>query len=301
MSLFASFSKEIDETISRIKKTLLQIRTEEKNENGLFDFSISDCDVSVIQDRMTDDTSFDSFLEIVIGYLMDLMDDNLKRIRDAFTNEINGMFVSAIDTLQAKVIECSNSVEIAKLNDQLAAARTEISNELGRIGEWFRFNRPDDYPNYPLSIALSVSSDIINSFDSSFTLDADDVDESIKLRGTTLVGVVEILKILFDNIIKHGTDVAKKATVIAKRENNTLVITVSNKVTEVNNARIADISSRLHQWEKTDAISHEGGSGLLKIKKILSVDLNCENNVEIRLFDDTFSVVITANLEGKLI
>ena len=250
---------------------------------------------------MTDDTSFDSFLEIVIGYLMDLMDDNLKRIRDAFTNEINGMFVSAIDTLQAKVIECSNSVEIAKLNDQLAAARTEISNELGRIGEWFRFNRPDDYPDYPLSIALSVSSDIINSFDSSFTLDADDVDESIKLRGTTLVGVVEILKILFDNIIKHGTDVAKKATVIAKRENNTLVITVSNKVTEVNNARIADISSRLHQWEKTDAISHEGGSGLLKIKKILSVDLNCENNVEIRLFDDTFSVVITANLEGKLI
>ena len=301
LSLFASFSKEIDETISRIKKTMLQIKTEEKNENGLFDFSISDRDVSVIQDRLTDDTSFDSFLEIVIGYLMDLMDDNLNRIREAFTNEINGMFVSAIDTLQAKVIECSNTVEIAKLNDQLAAARTEISNELGRIGEWFRFNRPDDYPDYPLSIALSVSSDIINSFDSSFTLDAADVDESIKLRGTTLVGVVEILKILFDNIIKHGTDVEKKATVKAKRDKSTLVITVSNKVTKVNSVRIADISSRLHQWEKTDAISHEGGSGLLKIKKILSVDLNCENNVEIRLLDDFFSVVITANLEGKLI
>ena len=300
-SLFASFSEKIDEIINQIKKTMLQIKTEERNANGLFDFSISEDEISMLQSRMNSDTSFDSFLGIVIGFLMDLTDENLKAIRSKFTSEIYHLFEVEVNQLQVGINKLSNIVEITKLNDELATARTEIYNELGRIAEWFRFNRPDDYPDYPLSIALSVSEGIINSFDSSFTLDVSAVDENIQLKGTTLVSIVEILKILFDNIIKHGTGAAKKATVSAVRNDNTVVITVSNRVVEMNKERITDISSRLHQWDKTDAISHEGGSGLLKIKKILSVDLNCRNNVEICPSDNVFSVVITADLEGKLI
>jgi hypothetical protein len=300
-SLFASFSEDIDEIINKIKKTMLQINTEDKNANGLFDFSISQDDISLIRSRMGPDISFDGFLGIIIGFLMDMTDYNLKRIRTAFTNEIYHLFEASVNQLQVGINEFSNIVEIAKLNDQLATARTDIYNELGRIAEWFKFNRPDDYPDYPLSIALDVSEDIISSFDSSFALDDSDVDENIQLKGMTLVSIVEILKILFDNIIKHGTEADKKATVSAIQDNNTVIITVSNKVVELNEERIADISSRLHQWDKTDAISHEGGSGLLKIKKILSVDLNCRNDVEICKSDNIFSVVITADLEGKLI
>ena len=280
---------------------MLQIKTEDKNANGLFDFSISQDDISLIRSRMGPDISFDGFLGIIIGFLMDMTDYNLKRIRTAFTNEIYHLFEASVNQLQVGINEFSNIVEIAKLNDQLATARTDIYNELGRIAEWFKFNRPDDYPDYPLSIALDVSEDIISSFDSSFALDDSDVDENIQLKGMTLVSIVEILKILFDNIIKHGTEADKKATVSAIQDNNTVIITVSNKVVELNEERIADISSRLHQWDKTDAISHEGGSGLLKIKKILSVDLNCRNDVEICKSDNIFSVVITADLEGKLI
>lgn len=300
-SLFASFSEKIDEIINQIKKTMLQIKTEERNANGLFDFSIFKKEISVLQAKMDPDISFDGFLGIVIGFLMDLTDENLKIIREKFTNEIYHLFETAVNQLQRGLTDFSNIVEITKLNDELATARTEIYNELGRIAEWFRFNRPDEYPDYRLSLALSISSDIIHSFDSSFTIDASSVDENIQLKGTTLVGIVEILKILFDNIIKHGTEAAKKATVSAVRNDNTVVITVSNRVVELNNERITDISSRLHQWDKTDAISHEGGSGLLKIKKILSVDLNCRNKVEICPSDNAFSVVITADLEGKLI
>ncbi len=301
LSLFASFSGKIDEIINRVKKTLLQIKTENKNPEGLFDFTVSQNELYFIKSKLEPDASFDSFLAIIIQFFLDLTDANLERIRETFIGEIFHSFELAVNQLQTGVKEYSNIVEIAKLNDQLAAARTDIYNEIGKISEWFRFNRLDNYPDYQLSLASKISSDIIQGFDSSFILDASAIDESINLRGKTLVSIVEIFKILFDNIIKHSRGARKKATVSALRDSNIITINVSNYVSELDERRISDISSRLHQWETTDAISHEGGSGLLKIKKILSVDLKCKNQIEILPKGDVFSVRITADLKEHLL
>lgn len=61
------------------------------------------------------------------------------------------------------------------------------------------------------------------------------------------------------------------------------------------------IISKLSNWENSGSINSEGGSGLYKIKKILSVDLQCSSIISYHYENNTFTLCIEANLGGVLL
>lgn len=302
--VFSEFSAKIDSVISHIKRDLIQIKTEDKNPSGLFDFSISKNDISTIKARLPLSASFEKFEEIVLDFLLDITEECLDEIRNVLQTEINEEFQSALNQLQTRLNEFKSEMNIHRLSDQIATARTDIFNELKTISEWFRLTRPDSFQDYPLSLAASISCSIMQSFSNTFTHDIKDIDPQINLKGSTLPSVVDIFKILLDNVIKHsGLPDNHMANISARRNQSHVIIQVSNPVASnsVHIETVDAIISQLSNWENSGSINSEGGSGLYKIKKILSVDLKCASAISYSCENDVFSLSIEADLGDVLL
>lgn len=302
--IFSEFSAKIDSIISHLKRDLIQIQTEDKNPNGLFDFSITKNELSLIKSRIMFDTTFEEFEEIALSFLLDITEDCLVEIREVLQTKINEEVQTALKQLQTDLSRYKSEINMHRLSDQIATARTDISNELKTIAEWFRLTRPDSFQDYQLSLAASISCSIMESFSNSFDHDITDIDSQINLKGSTLLSVVDIFKIVFDNVIKHsGLPDNLKAKVSAHRNQNQVVIQVCNRVApnSVCVEKMDEIISQLSNWESSGSINREGGSGLYKIKKILSVDLQCSNSITYSFEEDLFSLSITADLGGVLL
>lgn len=301
---FSEFSEKIDLIISHIKKDLIQIKTEERNPNGLFNFVISQNDVSALKARLPLGASFEKFEEVVLDFLLDITEDCLCKIRSVLQTEVNEDFQSALNELQTRLSRFPTEISLHRLSDRIATARTEISNELKTISEWFRLTRPDSFQDYPLSLAASISCSIMQSFSNTFTYDSADIDPQITLKGATLPSMVDIFKILLDNVIKHsGLSDRHTANIHATRNQNQIIIQVDNPVAphSIDIKAMDAIISKLSNWESSGSINSEGGSGLYKIKKILSVDLKCASAISYSCKDNIFSLLITADLGEVLL
>lgn len=303
--IFASFSSEIDAQIAYIKNELIQIHTENKNPDGVFDFTIDENLISRIDADMYNITSYHMFESYIIDMMVDITNICLEKMRDLLDRDINDSFQRMLHDLETKLQKYQTAVNFQGLRDHIAKARTDISAELKNIAEWFRRTQSDDFRDFDFLLAAQLSYQTFQHSHPSYALrcDYDDIDTSIELEGRTLRSVVDIFIILLDNVMKHsGITSGISARISAKREGNVVALSVTNPVKPgcVSAAHLKEITEQLGTWENRDFTRREGGSGLHKVKKILSVDLKCDNKIKLSCIDDTFMVDIRAELGGVM-
>lgn len=90
--IFASFSSEIDAQIAYIKNELIQIHTENKNPDGVFDFTIDENLISRIDADMYNITSYQMFESYIIDMMVDITNICLEKMRDLLDRDINDSF-----------------------------------------------------------------------------------------------------------------------------------------------------------------------------------------------------------------
>lgn len=303
--IFSSFSEKIDSQIAFLKNELIQIRTERKNSEGLFDFSIDTNLIARIEAEMYKVKSYEQFETYILELMMAITEECLSIIRDKLHREINDFFQQALIDLEKDLQRFEQTFNFQGLRDQIANARTDISVELKNISEWFRCTQSDDFIDYDLSLAAQLSYQTYQHAHPACSLNCTyaQIDKSIILEGHTLRSVVDILMILLDNVVKHsGFTTNLSAKISARRDNEFIIISVENPVSNgfIDSCQINEIREQLDTWEERDIIRREGGSGLYKIKKILSVDLGCHNQITPYCQDDIFLLEIRAELGGAV-
>lgn len=303
--IFKEFSAQIDAQIGKIKNELIQIRTEEKNPAGIFDFTVDSNMISLIDSQMYWIDSYQAFEAYIMDMMLDLTNVCLERMRDLLDRDINNIFQQMLRELETKLQKYSSLLNFQALRDHIAKARTDISAELKNIAEWFRRTQSDDFRDYDLSLAAQLSLQTFQHSHPSCTLRCsyEDIDKSIELMGRTLRSVVDIFIILLDNVMKHsGLTSNIPVQISAKRENSTVILSVKNPVKHgtVSLEHLDEITNQLGNWENSDYTRREGGSGLHKIKKILSVDLHCKNTINLSCDNEIFIADICAELGGVL-
>lgn len=301
--ILSRFSSRIDEMILHIKRDLIQIKTEEKNPQGLFDFTVDSHLISWIESRIDESAPFEVFETTVLDTLLDITENSLQEIRYLLTTKTNKDFLSILDDLQMDLHSYEHYLNLRDLRNKIATARTEVSKELGTIAEWFRLTRPDSFQDYCLSLAVGISCKIMESFSSNISY-VQNVDPKIQLKGSTLPSVVDIFNTLLDNVIKHSEgQIPRTANITIRQTGQAVDIEIQNPA-ELNGTsieRIEQILSHLSEWEKAGGVSREGGSGLLKVKKILSVDLRCNSKITYAYQDHSFTLNIHAELGDVLL
>lgn len=305
-AIFTNFSQKIDWSIQNLKKELIQIRTEGKNPNGLFDFSIDAEVIAYIEAQTYSKDTFEEFERFIIDFLMSIAESSLNEVRRFLNSDINQIFQDALRDLEKELQQFKGVLNVQGIRAQIANARTDISTELKKIAEWFRLSQPDTFIDYDLSFAAQISYSTFQHSHPACSLRCDfsNIDRSFKLKGQTLRSLVDILIILLDNATKHsGLDEGVSAEIRVTRKAEKMVLTVSNPVRSgsISTSRLEEITEHLDNWEKQGYTSREGGSGLYKIKKILSVDLQCQNSLQLSCENDVFCVKIAADLEGVIL
>lgn len=300
--VFAKFSKQIDAIISHLKDDLIQIQTEAKNTQGLFDFKITQNETAIIESRINLDTTYPEFEKCILDYLTNQMRIGLVTIQETLLDRINNIFQASIDDLQNGTKQYSNYLP-SLLPDMIVTARTNISNELSAIAQWFRQAQTKKFSDYSLLYAISTAYKLTHGSTSDPPIP--NTNDYINLSGSSLPAMVDIFSILFDNIRKHsGLSWLPPAEITIRRVDNRIIIRVENEVSpgSIDEKKLQTILLNLKKKDVIYPVNTEGGTGLYKIHKLLTSDLaaddfkiDCANNYK------NFSVIIDADLSRILI
>lgn len=317
--LMSSFSFEIDRISEELKNKWLQIRTEKKSTEGLFNYTYKDDNlIKIFKHKVAGIENYDDFINTLIDELWDRTEQNLVTIRLHILNTVKQAVINQITELINRLENLISKYQHSELNElirNLTECQTAIAVDFEKIAQWFqRTNNQtinDFFIDLPLDASLTTIRRIYPKY-SSFSPKIRKVSTT-RFDGEYFTRFADLLQILLDNIIKHSQldpyDVNCNIEIIEDngRMNLMLINSISSSVDlEQLNRRINESKRLIALDIDTEITRNEGGSGYLKIKKILKSDLARENFViglsevdEKRTFTTTISFD-TLNLEKAL-
>ncbi|MFC5429483.1 hypothetical protein ACFPTO_11830 [Paraburkholderia denitrificans] len=285
--LLCEFSAFADSHIGILRNSWIQIRTEDRNPTGLFDFRISNDEIVELNKRIESDMDVNEATDLMIQELWRKTDQSLTRIRTLLTSNFKSTFTQEIDARLASLSEVQKDADVQRLRNAFITARTTFQNEADDIAAWFTRGSKLSTTPYALSYAMDVALEMVKRCYPQRTLLLEQklrVDP--QLSGETLTGMVNVLFFAFDNIMEHcGSAANPEASLMCSVSAHSLLLVIdSNIYRDVNlneeNQRLSDLRSVIEKATTSDRVRREGGTGLLKIAKTIRTDFHSELGIE---------------------
>lgn len=296
--IFSDFSYKIDSLIEDVKKNWMQIKINGKNPQGMFDFDDLDLSFEELYSNVSSESSPKIIFELIIQHLWDETEKSLERIRERLKKELCDQFIELLTKLQEDLAneQTGNNTFV---NRKISECKTDVQLSIDEVSSWFERVDPSDdmkVTSFELlelckRIRVNISPEFSNV---NFVSNG---DEQILLSGRELPYYVDILLILIDNSIKHSSLELEELNVemyIENTENGNIKITVSNNfnnniLNEINES-IEVIKNKLSSSKKqsSELVKVEGGSGYLKIYKVIKYDLEAKPIIDVSQKDNIF-------------
>lgn len=288
--IMSNFSAKIDNICNDLKNNKIQIKTERKNVDGLFDYTFKDSDlVQIYKHQIGDITIYEEFFDTVISLLWDRTEKILHNIRENISSSIKTVMIQHLSELGRNleaVIDKSQYPELNEIISNITSCQTEISNELDKISSWFKRSNSKSINEFDIDLPIDASLTILKRIYKEYNnLQPDmEIDCPMKFEGENFPDFTYIMQNLFHNILTHSKLSSKelKINISATLNENILSICIANNFSESLdlsqiNQKIIDTRALLegtHDNEKTRA---EDGTGYIKIRKTIVTDLNRKN------------------------
>ena len=282
----SDFTLNFDNIINEINDKWLQIvsldqdlktlQKGEAKELALFNYTISMLETYSLQQQLSD-KNYNNFIRIVSNWLWKRTEANLQEIKLKLTSEANNRFNQCYNDLHEKVAQSvKNQNSIVPLINAISRSKEQLQQTLSAILQWFTVNKADSVIKFDINTAVEIPSRLLN-----ITPELD-IDKDIDIKGKHLNSFVDIFYILFENacsksnLQKNDLKIKVKLKCIGKKS---LSLTVNNNCKC--NENVEKCNKELESYTKTyddeDIINiiaqKEGGTGIFKIRKILSRDL----------------------------
>lgn len=289
-----NFSAGIDALIEKARVQWIQIRTEKRDGEGLFDFRISRRMLLDFQNQLRVLKSYEEFVDAIFAKLWELTDRCLDVVRSRISTDLKNEITELVGVMENSVRSVLGANQNPELLVKITTARTEAQYAVDKIANWFTRLPPPDLEPYTLDLAISIAFEMMKNLFPNTKLQANlEGGMEMRFRGETLKGIVQVLFILLENVRKHcGLESNPIPVAIrVQTEYDFIKIAVSNRVADAPN--IEDRRNMLNKaWlrERSDqrfaSVAMEKGSGLQKIERILKVDLKCEPALDFSFSDD---------------
>lgn len=274
----AIFSAAFDSMVNELLSQWIQVQKGDKT-GGMFNFELFDTDIHHLALQVTSETSFDEFLDLTLRYLWERLSRNLESIRTRFNDEAKPRFDNLLQTLQADIESLEGDADVSDLVNSVASARTEMQRSLNRVIEWFRLPAQTNGVAFRLDLPVQIAVESVRRFYPRVVLEPEiDALDEIEFKAGQLASLVDIFFILFENIAKHSGSVSPpRVKVLARDANKAVTIAITNSIarhvkTEASATKVAEIQKVIDQGSYHAAVKSEGGTGLVKIHKILAHD-----------------------------
>jgi len=280
----SSFSKNVDDYILELLTNQLQIKTESRNKEGLFNFTYSDDEIKITDLLNEDVNDFKQFVHGIYNLLWNRNEENLKNIRFFITNKMKNTFDSFLTELENSLLKIVKREIVPELFINTTTCRGNLHAELENISNWFV--RSDSLmSDFALSDIIDITNEYLNrsSMTKQIIIDKN-LGYNFIVKGKFYVQFSDLLRLFMANALKHshilGDKVLLKITNFLQ-DDNILVINITNPIGEsVDKSKLKlNIETLKQQYSNIEKLTGERNSGLLKARNIIKSDFNNENNI----------------------
>jgi hypothetical protein len=292
------FSQDYDQFVATISNDLVQIGGQEKP-NGLLGAPLMSVHILFLYHEIEPDITFEEFWDKCVDQFYEVLSKRLFEAQKYFHSTIKVQARAIFDDLENDLRELAQGDE---LNDLLRAVRignTQTDNAIGIVASWFKLPKPIQPQAFSLEDMIDVGKTCVTTIYRDFE---PQVTKHIPLTPPiydALPLFSDIFFIVFDNIRKHsGLDRPTVALTVNDRESHFSIEIVSQIsrciVLEELRSRVSQIENRISRGEIGKAIRGEGGTGLIKISRLIAKDAGTQNTLTFGVTDDgQFSVKFT--------
>lgn len=287
--LLSAFSENIDKTANKLKEQTIQIKTEDRNRFGLFDYTIPSDRLLVYYDQVFKEVDvYTDFVFMAMQFLWRLTEVNLEYIRQYISEIIKKRLIQYLSDLETDLrATVQKEKDIQELINSITTCKTQIHLELDKIAAWFRI-RKINIPDFELSKVINSSLEITNKISQNAKIIAPDIDinSPTLFKGKFFIHLFDLLRIFLENIVNYAELDSEQLKVVisAQEENEVLHFRILNNLDpDVNRKEIQEKFKAKRDeliavnWDM-NRIRKEKDTGFYKAKKNLTSDLQDEKN-----------------------
>ena len=308
----STFSKRLDDITQRLNKQMVQVKTERKNPEALFDYSFADTELwSLFLQTFHEISDFEAFLDAAFRALWERTDKNLQKIRNVISGEFESELYDAIGRLQTEIRPLVDPRQAHELLTAIANCQAELHYELDAIAQWFNISGPNLLPQFTLNELVSVSVESIkNIYPHKHIQPSTHISGEAMFDGRYFPPFYDIVRTLLDNAVMHAGLPPDKmgieiSAVIAA---GTLTLEIKNylspSVFETDPVRVLNTTHLTSATSEIgEGMGREGGSGLLKVRKTMTTDLQRLDSSMTFSYDANKRFVVSVSMatEGLMI
>ncbi|MGR5126655.1 tetratricopeptide repeat protein [Photobacterium swingsii] len=295
------FSRKLDKKIQETK-SYIHINTGEfQDDDKAFNYFTVQDYIEELSGSINDTTVIDEFLDMVIKELISTTDNCLSEIKEKFNTKLRDEINTLFDDLKNEVSK--SRYKFDELIRKIKLAQREVNEQLDELMEWMAWKNEASQSFYCGS-AIEAAKDMILNLHPNRVINVNIIDEHKGLlKGEHFRKFVMIYLILMDNAIVHSRkDSIENIGFHISPKSEGMNIVVTNKIDRLDSSiteeKVADVNSKINTEYINDA-NKESGSGLFKIKKVISNDIKVKNNISLSLDGELFSVHIDIK-EGSI-
>jgi hypothetical protein len=270
----ARFSRDYDDLIAEMSNDLIQIRSSERP-NGLFDAGILSGQLLVLSADFTPDLTFDQFLDGCFKMYWDRVDVCLDKVRDVCNAQLKPRITRMFNSLDADVAPLAGAARL-DLERAIRSASTGANQALDIVADWFRLPAPIEIQVFPIEAMIDVGLKCVTTIYPEFhpTLSRTGLPDLPPFRDA-LAFFSDVFFIVFDNIRRHsgltGPEVELGVEISAPSRLRIRVLSdIGDDVdVETIEGKLARIRERIVTDDYRSAVISEGGTGLIKLHRIL--------------------------------
>lgn len=279
----SQFHIETEAIISKLKSKYIQIRTEEKKTEGIFDYTLYEKNFLLLSIETTKCNTFDEFLDVIIAFLWQKTEKNLLVMKDIIKTEISEDYTTAFNNLKATITNVSNRNKLRDLQQKINETSTDMQNVLDRVCYWFQRSTESKHSDFDLQFAFDLGLQTIANMhrEVEFVAVKKEETESGEILGAYLKSFNDIFYNLFDNIYKkaywkNGREIEIRYSL--KYKEDKVHIYIENDIEPEKDytddiARVEAAKDLIKTGEYVKRVKGEGGTGIPKICKIIFYDL----------------------------
>ena len=287
IKLFESFSKGIDEIITDIKDSYIQVRTEENNtkEYGCFDFDkkyfIDDIDSLLLKNTLN---TYDGYFYAIIDCLWQRTECCLEIMRGKLNDAQNKM-IRLLHSLQKDVIDVvgENHAKINDFKDAISYCQNEIQNDFQIVNKWFKRSNYVDF-DFTIGQVIDTSLGFISRNNTYMPNPQVNVASTTVLHGQYFGPLYDIFHDILNNALDYEKlhKMRQKWVIDVAEEKGYMLIKVSNPIrkedVESLKQKVDDINKAPNDMLYEGKSRKEGNSGCLKIFNAVHYHLGSNNN-----------------------
>jgi hypothetical protein len=291
----ATFSADYDACIARVTGEMIQIRSVEKPD-GLFNVNLYVSRFRLWRAQLTSDLTFDAFFDRLMELFWDAVEMSLTEVRltidQRLKPEVNAMFLD----LERRVREIAGGRATSDLDRAIRTAQTGTTQALDIVKDWFRLSQPTTEPHFPIEDLIDVGLQCVTAIHRDFSPEVVKAVDPLPRFASALVLFSDIFFIIFDNIRRHsGLGSHPRVSVWVEDKGDRVRIVTRNELspaarTDADVARVDAIRQAIAQGDYRLAVKSEGGTGLIKLRKLISTGDDGRRRLEFGFGETDFFV-----------